>query len=392
MKSTTWMLAVLLISLTMAVGAIPACAAQTQDTQQEILVRLTNRETAETVWEQTFAVGRSESHTLEVPQPMLKLMSRALGTTTFSSGTYEASLGVNQLTVQVSGEGSVAFVGRPWSVPLPASNVRLGIKVSGNAPKGAGVQNGASGGKRTGAATGVLGRSASGEKYAIVIGISDYPGTSMDLQYSDDDAVDVFAALTTLYGYKTANIYLLKDADATRSGVMNAIAAVGAEASSGDEVLFFYSGHGGIGMADDGDTEVADVSIVVSSDDMTTFAYIWDGELKLAFADYRTDRIVFAFDSCFAGGMTDLKAKGRIVAMATTETTYAWEWKALQNGEFTYYFVDRGMLANMADKYDNDRNPGTHDVTVEEAFDFAKANCAMDAPTISDSFTNDLLL
>ena len=325
---------------------------------------------------------------------MLRLMLSAFSTTTFLSGTHEASLGANQLTVQVSGEGSVAFVGRPWSVPLPASNVRLGIKVSGNAPKGAGVPKGASAGKRTGAvtATGVLGKSASGEKYAIVIGISDYPGTSMDLQYSDDDAADVVTALTTLYGYKTANIYVLENLDATRSGVMNAIAAVGAKAASGDEVLFFYSGHGGIGMAADGDTEVADVSIVVSSDDMTTLAYIWDGELTLAFADYRTDRIVFAFDSCFAGGMTNLKAKGRIVAMATTETAYAYEWDALQNGEFAYYFVDRGMLANLADKYDNDRNPSTHDVTVEEAYDFAKANCIRDAPTISDSFTNDLLL
>jgi hypothetical protein len=385
MKSTTWMLAVLLISLTMAIGAIPACAAQTQDTQQVVLVRLTNRETAETVWEETFIAGLLESHTLKVPQPVLRLMLRAFGTTTFSAGTYEASLGANQLTVRVSGEGSVTFVGRPWSAPLPASDVRLGMKVSGDVPKGAG------GGKRTGAATGVLGKSASGNKYAIVIGIADYPGTSMDLQYSDDDAVDVVAALTTLYGYKMTNIYLLTNADATRSGVMNAIAAVGAKAASGDEVLFFYSGHGATGNAGDGDTEPIDQSIVVWSDDMT-FTSIWDGELKLGFADYRTNRIVFAFDSCYAGGMTDLKAKGRIVAMATTETAFAYEWDALQNGEFTYYFTDQGMLLNLADKYDHDKNPATHDVTVEEAFDYAKAGCGMEAPTISDSFVNDLLL
>jgi hypothetical protein len=50
------------------------------------------------------------------------------------------------------------------------------------------------------------------------------------------------------------------------------------------------------------------------------------------------------------------------------------------------------MLANLADKYDHDKNPATHDVTVEEAFDYAKAGCRSQTPTISDSFTNDLLL
>jgi len=43
----------------------------------------------------------------------------------------------------------------------------------------------------------------------------------------------------------------------------------------------------------------------------------------------------------------------------------------------------------LADKYDN--LPGWADVTVEEAFDYARANCQMQKPTISDSFVNDLL-
>ena len=88
--------------------------------------------------------------------------------------------------------------------------------------------------------------------------------------------------------------------------------------------------------------------------------------------------------------MTDLKASGRVLAMATTENTVGYESSAWENGEFTYYLVDQGMLAGWADKYDSiEAEP---DVTVEEAWDYAKANCQLDKPTISDSFDNDLLL
>ena len=76
--------------------------------------------------------------------------------------------------------------------------------------------------------------------------------------------------------------------------------------------------------------------------------------------------------------------------MACSESGLSYEGLWGDNGQFTYFFVDQGMLASKADKYDNIE--GVADVTVEEAFDYAKANCQMQKPTISDSFSNDLLL
>jgi hypothetical protein len=156
----------------------------------------------------------------------------------------------------------------------------------------------------------------------------------------------------------------------------------------GDEVVFFFSGHGAKGIAMDDDKETVDEAIVTHDGNPNgQLLYIWDGQLKNWFSDFKTTRIVFIFDSCLAGGMTDLKADGRIIAMATTETGTAYEFSSLQNGQFTYYFVDQGMLNNQADTTPVDGN-----VTVEEAFDYAKANCIYQSPTISDSFENDLLL
>jgi len=215
----------------------------------------------------------------------------------------------------------------------------------------------------------------------------------------DDDAQDMISALTDCYGFEAANIISLIDKDgteanggaleATRAAIIQAIRDIAAEVTADDEVVFFFSGHGGNAKAQDGDNEKVD-ECIWAHDGSANLVPIWDGELKAEFEGYATSRIIFIFDSCYAGGMTDLQASGRVLAMATTENTVGYEVSTLKNGEFTYYLVDQGMLASLADKYDH--LPGTADVTVEEAWDYAKANCQLDKPTIKDSFENDLLL
>jgi len=283
-----------------------------------------------------------------------------------------------------------AVLAKPdMSKPLPATDVELVKKVTLHGKSGGG-----GGGKPAGgAATGVLGEQlgTGAKKYAIIVGISDYPGTLNDLQYCDDDAEDMYAALTTLYGYKSSNIHLLLDMGASFAAIQGAINDIKSKAKAGDEVVFFFSGHGTNGVADDGDREKTDEAIVSHDGNQSgSFVAIWDGQLKDWFSGFSTTRIIFIFDSCLAGGMTDLKADGRVINMACSESGLSYEDGSWQNGQFTYYFVDQGMLAGEADTYDN--IAGIADVTIEEAFDYAKADCRMQKPTISDSFSNDLLL
>jgi len=276
--------------------------------------------------------------------------------------------------------------------PLPATDVELVKKIT--------LRGRPVGGGRpvSQAATGVLGEElgTGANKYAIVVGISDYPGEANDLQYSDDDAQDIRNALITLYGYSSDNIHLLLDLDASFTGIQNAINDIKSKAIAGDEVIFFFSGHGSKGKVDDGDKEKIDEAIVSHDGNPSgSLIYIWDGQLRDWFADFNTSRIIFIFDSCLAGGMTDLKGTNRIINMACSESGVSYEGGSWQNGQFTYFFVDQGMLASQADRYDHDNDsilPEATDVVVEEAFDYAKANCQMQTPTISDSFSNDLLL
>ena len=264
--------------------------------------------------------------------------------------------------------------------PVPATDVELVKKMTLKGPPS--WAQGGKGKKKEGAATGILGEPVTGERYAVVVGISEYPGEENDLNYCDDDATEMYTALTEVYDF--TDVTLLTDDFATREAILTAIGDIPTDAG---EVVFFFSGHGANGIAEDGDKERKDEAIVAH--DGTDLVLIWDGELRDAFSGFATSRIIFIFDTCLAGGMKrDLEADGRVIAMASTENGLAYEiGGTVQNGEFSYYFVDLGMLQGEAHVAEHNYD----DVTVEEAFDYAKANCAYDRPTIGDEFENDLL-
>ncbi len=268
-------------------------------------------------------------------------------------------------------------------VPVPATDIELAPKIllTGERGKPGGPSKPQK--PSSGLATGILGAPLpnGGQKYAIVVGISDYPGTANDLQYADDDAYDMAQALEG-YGFG-GKIVTITNLNATREVILTSIETLGSHVTAKDEVVFFYSGHGGRGRAADGDAELIDECIW--SHDGTRLVPIWDGELAAAFSGFETNRIVFMFDSCYAGGMTDLAGDGRIVAMASRENSLSYELSGLENGEFTYYLVQRGMIDGDADKNQDDS------VTVEEAYDYAKSYCRYDSLTASDAFVNDLL-
>ncbi|MEM3523411.1 MAG: hypothetical protein QXU11_11975 [Thermoproteota archaeon] len=88
-----------------------------------------------------------------------------------------------------------------------------------------------------------------------------------------------------------------------------------------------------------------------------------------------------------AGRMTNALILGLIAGALELVST-------VENGQFTHYLVDQGILLGKADAYnhDNDSVLGEPSDVVEEAFAWSKAYCTYQTPTISDSFPNDLLL
>ncbi|MBD3194158.1 MAG: hypothetical protein GF317_03825 [Candidatus Lokiarchaeota archaeon] len=83
--------------------------------------------------------------------------------------------------------------------------------------------------------------------YAVIVGISNYPGSSSDLSYCDDDAQDVYNMLINDYNFKSENIIYLEDSAATENGITSALNSISANISENDILFFYYSGHGGYG-------------------------------------------------------------------------------------------------------------------------------------------------
>jgi hypothetical protein len=85
------------------------------------------------------------------------------------------------------------------------------------------------------------------EAYGIVVGIADYPGSSNDLSYTEDDAQDIYSLLINEYNFKEENIIYLQDSAATKSAISNAFDQLASQISENDVFFFYYSGHGGFG-------------------------------------------------------------------------------------------------------------------------------------------------
>jgi hypothetical protein len=159
---------------------------------------------------------------------------------------------------------------------------------------------------------------AKGAKYALVIGISDYAGTSSDLQYCDDDAIDWKARLQA-EGYTVTS---LLDLNATKTAIENAINTLASQSIAGNEIAFIYSGHGSKGN-------------IISTD----LFYISSAWFKTKFSTAKSTKMMFSFDACQIGAMaTDLNATGRVIAVASNKTVYSYDGDAtMKNGVFTYY-------------------------------------------------------
>ena len=77
--------------------------------------------------------------------------------------------------------------------------------------------------------------------YAIIIGISDYPGSSYDLSFCDDDALGVYHMLIDDYNFELSNIIYLSDSKATKEAINLAFDNISTRIDSNDLFIFLFS-------------------------------------------------------------------------------------------------------------------------------------------------------
>jgi uncharacterized caspase-like protein len=236
---------------------------------------------------------------------------------------------------------------------------------------------------------------STGNKWAVLIGISDYEGTTNDLWNPDKDASDMQKALIEKYGFPADNIEVLLNSQATAEAIVSAIDWLNSVESAGDTVVFLFSGHG-YRVSDrsgwDSDREPDRYDECIVSYDLYA---ITDGYLRQKFSGFETTRFALVFGSCYSGGMfdssTDLKAAGRVICTTCKANQYGWDYLNLGNTLFGYYFIDEGILQGKAEGL----NVNGDGVSMEEALKYAyplvTALQRKSQPQIYDGFTGELV-
>ena len=206
------------------------------------------------------------------------------------------------------------------------------------------------------------------EKYALVIGISDYQGTGNDLNYCDDDAID-WKNFLQGEGY---TVTILTDNQATADNIEAALNDLLADEDGNDYIVLTYSGHGakyqGYG------------SCIISHD----LYYITHGWFEQKFDSSDSQHIYFAFDACQIGDFKGLVDNNMVGAFASNRRLSYDGDSSMKNGVFTYYQMDGWDSQN----FDNFEDDGAY--AISEMKSWARNYGIKVDPFVQDMYNGDM--
>jgi hypothetical protein len=220
-----------------------------------------------------------------------------------------------------------------------------------------------------------------GEKWAVVIGISDYRKEGLDLRYANHDAEAMRDFLIGKGGFSPNRVRFLSNQGATHQEIRTALSTFLAAAQPEDLVLIFLAGHGVQ------DTVNPDRFFFLVHDSEPgnlggTAIPMWDLGNAMDYT-IRSRRILVFADTCHSGAALGTsnggklnffnkylevlaQKKGRLVVTASQAHEYSLEKENLAHGVFTHSLL-RG-LGGLADD-----NPADGVITAGELVDYVRA-------------------
>ena len=187
------------------------------------------------------------------------------------------------------------------------------------------------------------------ERYALLIGISRYANPSLNLSYAAADASSLNELLVDpeVGAYKSENVRLLTDEQATRKNIVSALNTwLKNRVTIDDSVLIFYSGHGALGNA----SEAFWVTHDADPEDLAASA-ISNKDISSAIAALPAKRKITLIDSCFSEATAKKyralvpsnvfdEFKGTGVVTMTASTGQQKSVEVAGHGAFTFHLLD----------------------------------------------------
>lgn len=160
-------------------------------------------------------------------------------------------------------------------------------------------------------------------KYAYVVGISDYEGTANDLNYCDEDANGIKSYLQG----EGFSVQIDLDQNATAANIEAGLVWLMNSAAPGDEIAFYYSGHG---------TNYPGYGSCLISTDMY---YLTHGWVMQYINGANCTKKMIAMDACQLGTFHEDCTAGMYLATAS-DRRYSYDAPNLEHGAWTYYFLE----------------------------------------------------
>ena len=201
--------------------------------------------------------------------------------------------------------------------------------------------------------------------FAVVVGISDYQGTELDLSYSDRDAQLFYNHLRSAMPTEMAagKSVLLLNERATLSNINAALSDVFSTSSPNDFIIFYFSGHGSVGQF-----VPYNHSFGLSHEDLKNYFKNTEAKFRLVVADACFSGSIGTPNQTSVSDTQDLFDSRLAVIMSSKPDQTSLEMGSLEQGVFSYHLI-RGMqgLADLnQDKY----------VTAGELFMYTKNKVA----------------
>ena len=89
-----------------------------------------------------------------------------------------------------------------------------------------------------------LSNSVIAERYALLVGVSEYDDPSINLAGPENDVNALREVLVQQWDFANKNIKTLKNSEATRQQIINSLKQFSEQLKSDDYFVFFFSGHG----------------------------------------------------------------------------------------------------------------------------------------------------
>lgn len=142
------------------------------------------------------------------------------------------------------------------------------------------------------------------DKFALLVGIDDYPGSDNDLGSCVADTRLMRQLLVDRLGFKPQNIITIHDAQATRDHIIAAFRSHLSKAGPDGRALFYFSGHGlqlpeNVGITDD-EPDRQDEAISVWGHDRNS-SIIVDDEISWLVQQLPSRHMTVILDSCHSG-------------------------------------------------------------------------------------------